>query len=442
MRRYDRSIELTARARSVTPGGAQTMSRQASRFPEGAYPAFLIGGYGCRVWDVDDNEYVDWVCGLAAVTLGYQHPEVCEAMERQMWKGITFSLPHRLEIEVAEMLCKIIPCAEQVRFVKTGSEATEAAIRVARAATGKHTILTVGAGYHSWHSWFAAAKPDHPGVPWPYGTMVRSFRYNNLESLDIAFHADDGNPIWANKVAAVILEPTLVEAPAPGFLQGVKDLAHQHGALLIFDEIVTGFRWATGGGQEFFGVIPDLACFGKGMANGMPLACLVGPRELMKHAELVSGTFGGECLSLAAAKATIEVYRKEPVIARLWEAGLSFKEGLQESIKTFALPAEILGYAVHPVLKWDHPEAKLLMSLFLQESAANGVLLHPGGWNVSYAHDDKAVLESIGACHKAFSVVADALSSLDTWRISDWLKGKECQDSPIRSPWLPRYDQG
>lgn len=435
MRRYDRSAELLGQARRVTPGGSQTMSKQACRFPAGAYPAFLRSGKGCHVWDVDGNRYTDWICGLAAITLGHGHPAVTEAIQKQLFDGVLFSLPHRLEAEVAGMLCENIPCAEQVRFVKTGSEATEAAIRVARAATGRDVILTVGSGYHSWHSWFAAVKPEHPGVPAEMTELIRPFRYNDLDSLqeiiDLVKYAWAADDAPGPEIAAIIMEPTLIEAPDPGFLEGVRALARRHGALLIFDEIVTGFRWAIAGGQEYFGVVPDLACFGKGVANGMPLACLVGPRDLMRHAELVSGTFGGECLSLAAAKAAIEVYRSEPVVETLWRSGATFQEGLRQVIAECGLPAEVVGYPVHPMLRWQHPEARLLMSLFLQETAARGVLLHPSGWNVNYALRPLDIHMSLHACAQALRVVKVAEDSGDPGK---WLLGEPCQDAPIRSP--------
>lgn len=432
MGRYDRSAELLEWLRAASPGGSQTMSKQATRFPEGAFPAMLERGSGCRVWDPDGNEYVDWVMGLAAVTLGYAHPEVNAYITKQLRDGCLFSLPHRLEAEAAELLRQAVPMADQVRWVKTGSEATEAAVRVARAATGKDVIVTPSEGYHSWHSWFSASKPVHPGVPMAYEGLVATFRYNDIGSLQEALRANQG------RVAAVIMEPTLIEAPAPGFLVEVAAACRAFGALLVFDEIVTGFRWALAGGQEFFGVRPDLATFGKGMANGMPLACLVGPPDLMKHAELVSGTFGGECLSLAAAKATIRMYLEEPVIKRMWEAGGAFMSGLAEAVSKLGLPAKVEGYAVHPRVKWEHQEARVLMSLFLQETAARGVLLHPAGWNVSYAHDAEAVSQSIEACRGALDAVQEALGSGEPAR---FLRGKPCQDATIRSPWLPRYGE-
>lgn len=435
MRSYAKSLEWYWRAKKVTPGASQTMSKQPTKFPLGAYPAFIERGKGSHVWDMDRNGYIDWICSLAAVTLGHGHREVNLAVAEQLYKGTLFSLPHHLEAIVAERLCTIIPCAEMVSFIKTGSEATEAAIRVARAFTGRDVIVTVGAGYHSWHSWFSAVKPEHPGVPFDYEFLVRSFTYNDLPSLAAALtsYTDEiEEDVLSDKVAAVILEPTLLTPPAPGFLEGVRDLAHAHGALLIFDEIVTGFRWARAGGQEYFGVTPDLATFGKGMANGFPLACLVGWRDIMRHADLVSGTFGGDLIGLAACNATLDVYEREPVIEHLWKIGTAFRDGLTALIQKHGLPARIVGYGVHPKLKWEYrdefpitaDDATSLMSLFLQETAERGVMLHPGGWNVSYAHTEQDVAESLAACDAAFGICAEALAD---GRIKERLRGNVIQ---------------
>src|SRR5262249_28202669 len=245
-RRFDESMALLARAREVVPGASQTLSKGPAMFVEGAYPVFLERGQGCRVWDVDGNEYVDYVLGLASITLGYAYPPVVEAVARQLERGSIFSLPHPLEVEVSERLTRVIPCAEMVRFVKTGSEADAAAVRVARAATGRDVILY--SGYLGWHEWYAITTPRSKGIPKDFSRLVVPFEYNDLASLDRALAEHHG------RLAAVIMEPVLLDAPAPGFLAAVKALTHRHGALLIFDEIVSGFRWAVGGAQECFGV--------------------------------------------------------------------------------------------------------------------------------------------------------------------------------------------
>src|SRR5262245_20177351 len=248
MRSFDQSMRWLDRARRVVPGLAQTLSKAPSMFVEGAYPVYLERGSGCRVWDVDGNEYVDYLLGLASITLGYAYPPIVEAVTGQMQRGSIYSLPHPLEVEVSERLREIIPCAEMSRFLKTGSEADAAAVRVARAATGRDIILNCG--YAGWHEWHAITTPRSKGIPKDFSRFIAPFDYNDLGSLDRAFDEHHG------RVAAVIMEPVLLDAPAKGFLEGVKERAHRHGALLIFDGIISGFRWAAGGVSASFGATP------------------------------------------------------------------------------------------------------------------------------------------------------------------------------------------
>jgi glutamate-1-semialdehyde aminotransferase len=426
-RRFDRSMSWLARARQVVPGASQTLSKGPGMFVEGAYPVFLERGRGCRVWDVDGNEYVDYILGLASITLGYGYPAVTEAVARQLERGSIFSLPHPLEVEVSERLTEVIPCAEMVRFVKTGSEADAAAIRIARAATGRDVV--VYCGYMGWHDWHAVTTPRSKGIPKDFSRLIAPFDYNDLASLEAALDEHHG------RVAAVIMEAVLLDAPAPGFLAGVKAAAHRHGALLIFDEIVTGFRWAVGGAQERFGVVPDLAAFGKGMANGLPLAAVVGPRELMREFDdvFVSSTFGGDTLALAACLATLDEYRKHPVIEHLWRMGRRFQEGFSTLAARLGVPARVTGYPVHPKIVFDHgsPETRrLLMSLFLQESAARGAIFHFAGFNVSYSHSESDVDETLGACEGALRVVGEAVAD---GRIGDRLRGRPYAEAFRRS---------
>ena len=420
MNHYAESARLLAAARRVTPTGAQTMSKQAARFVEGAFPAFLEHGEGCRVVDSDGNPFVDWVMGLGAVTLGYRHPAVDEAIHRQLRDGILFSLPHRLEMDVAERLVECIPCAQQVRFVKTGSEAAAAAGRVARMATGRDLVLYCG--YHSWHGDYPVTKAEHPGVPETLGNLAKAFPYNDLERLETLFVAHP------SQIAAVMMEPVLFDEPLPGFLEGVQELCRQHGALLIFDEVLTAFRWARAGAQEYFGIVPDLATFGKAMANGMPLACVVGPASLMKHAWAVSGTFGGECLSLAACHAVLEVYEKEDVVSALWKAGTKFQNGFNSLAADLAL---CRGYPIHPRIEFPRgSDPILLMSLFLQETATRGLLFHPAGLNVSVAHEEDLVSKTLAGTAEALGVVRLAIEEGD---VAGHLRGKPMEPALIRA---------
>ncbi len=776
---YDRSMSWLARARQVVPGASQTLSKGPAMFVEGAYPVFLERGRGCRVWDVDGNEYVDYIMGLASITLGYAYPAVTHAVARQLERGSIFSLPHPLEVEVSERLAAVIPCAEMVRFVKTGSEADAAAVRVARAATGRDEVLvcydpdteilteegfrriyalqigdrvatlnpatgvleyqpvlrltsryyqgqlvhfhgkrvdllvtpdhhiyrefrdgsgrasfrlveagtalhrsrqitmTAGArwtgarcdviripsarvvrrthrrdrrrghptkgitefdprlflrflgyyvtegwcqkakrpryeihlaqnpgacrermletiralgfqprlsanhisfaskdlwhflqscgdgasfkqiptwikqldsslleelfeamidgdgtrgpdgrpkkfystskiladdvcelalklgysatvgrhfarslaraphrpnaiyhvslsrrvqrvissgriatvpydgmvycltvpnhlvfarrngravwsgncGYAGWHDWYAITTPRSKGIPKDFSRLVVPFDYNDLASLEAALAEHHG------RVAAVIMEPVLLDAPAPGFLAAVKAAAHRHGALLIFDEIVSGFRWAVGGAQEYFGVVPDLATFGKGMANGLPLAAVVGRAELMREFDdiFVSSTFGGDTLALAACLATLDEYQTQPVIDRLWRMGRRFQDGFRAVAARLGVPARVVGYPVHPKIVFDHgsPETqRLLMSLFLQESAARGAMFHFAGFNISYSHGEADVDETLAACESALRVLGEALAD---GRIAERLRGTPYAEAFRRS---------
>jgi len=417
-REFDRSLALLARARRFVPGASQTLSKGANMFVEGAYPVFLERGRGCRVWDVDGREYVDYILGLASITLGYGYPSVAEAVRAQVDAGSIFSLPHPLEAEVAERLTEVIPCAEMVRFLKTGSEANTAAVRVARAATGRDMI--VYCGYHGWHDWYAVTTPRSKGIPKGANDLIVPFGFNDLVSLEAALEQ------YRGQVAAVIMEAVLLDEPARGFLEGVRAATHRHGAVLIFDEIVSGFRWAVGGAQEYFGVVPDLATFGKGMANGLPLAAVVGRAELMREFEdiFVSSTFGGDTLALAAARAVLAEYRRRPVIEHLWKIGRRFQDGFGRAVSRTGVPAECIGFPVHPkiVFRKEGEEARrLLMSLFLQETARRGVIFHFAGFNVSFSHLDADVDQTLAACEEALQVLAGAL---DDGRIAERLEGK------------------
>jgi glutamate-1-semialdehyde aminotransferase len=316
---------------------------------------------GARVFS-GERCYVDWIAGLASVGLGYQHPDVDEAVTRQIRRGVTHPLPTRLEGEVAELLCDTLTWPEQVRWVKTGSEATDGAMLIARQATGRRKIVSVG--YHGWH---LAHLPGPEHVCLPIGS----------ESV---FGEIDGD------TAGVLVEPMRDQIVDATYLEGIQDCCRDTGALFILDEIVTGFRWEIGGASEYFGITPDLACYGKAMANGYPIAAIVGPRRLMSHATGVSSTFGGECIGLAAARATIQVYRSEPVIDTLWARGEQLMKGVPD----------LEGYSVHPHFpgegKWESER-----SARSQRAAERGHLVHPAGINPMYAHTEADVASLIQA---------------------------------------------
>lgn len=384
------------RALRVTPNGSQTLSKSAVWYGEGVGPSHVVKGEGAVLVDVDGKQYIDFVCGMGSVSLGYR----CEAVDNAVMQavvehGVGHTLPHVLEVEVAERLVDAILCAEMVRFVKTGSEACAGAARIARAATGRDRIVVVG--YHGWHDWYAASKPYHPGVPRPLEQLVTAVPYNDEESLKAELENGD--------IAAVMLEPTLVEHPKPAYLQNVVCLAHRYGALAIFDEMVCGFRWALAGGQEYFAVSPDLATFGKAMGNGYPIACIVGRRDLMRLAWTVSGTFGGDVVGLAACKAVLDEYAgSTQPIARMWERGRRIMAGMKAIIHEYDVPYEVDGWEVHPRVK---PNAVVdystYMTALVEGLASRGILIHPAGFNVSAALTDSQILDTLEAldevCH-------------------------------------------
>lgn len=416
---YKNSYEWLEYARKVTPTAAQTMSKAPERFPLGAFPIFADSGFGARLEDVDGNEFVDWICGLASITLGYNHERVNEAIRWQLQNGINFSLPTKLEAEVGDRLCSKFPCGKEgaIRFLKTGSEANEGALRIARRATGRDTIVTVGTGYHSWHAWGASYKPWHPGVPKVMESLVRTFNYNDLSSLE---------RILDTGVALVIMEPTCHDQTTPEFLRGVIDRAHQVGALVCFDEVVCAGRWAIGGGQEYFGVTPDFCTAGKGLANGMPLACIIGPRHLLAYADLVSGTFGGETLSLAAADAVLDAYEEDNVILTMWQRGKQLQDFFNNRARQLHVEAVCDGYSCKPRIRFtydDGEQNQKSMALFLQQAAEDGALFHPGGLNVCAALTDSDMQVTGSAIGHALVEVRKAVES------GDWsaLKGNLCQ---------------
>lgn len=384
--RYACSEALLERALQSIPLGSQTFSKSLTQYPRGVSPYFIARGDGARVWDVDGHEYLDFVSALCALTLGYRDPDVDAAVRAQLDDGVIFSLPHVLEMQVAEKLIEMVPCAEKVRFGKNGSDATAGAIRVARAHTGREHVAVCG--YHGWQDWYIGATARHRGVPQAVRDLTHVFPYNDLPALEALFDA------WPGQIAAVMLEPMNVCDPAPGYLAAVKALAHRHGALLIFDETITGFRFANGGAQALFGVTPDLATFGKGLANGYPLSAVVGRSDVMRQMEEVffSFTFGGEALSLAASLATLSKLQREPVVATLRQRGERLMAGLRDLLADDGI-GEIFSLSGHPAWSFLLPRDAggcsqwQIKTLFLQEMLARGILTL-GTHNLSYAHQD------------------------------------------------------
>lgn len=405
------SMEYWERAKKVIPGGTQTLSKGPDMFTFGVSPIYLSHGQGSHVWDVDGNEFIDYPLALGPITLGYNYPATVEAVCNQMRKGSTFSLMHPLEVEVAELLTESIPCAEMIRFAKNGADVTSAAIRLSRVYTGREHIACCG--YHGWHDWYIASTDYNNGVPSTLKEYIHTFKYNDIASLEKIFSE------YPNKIAAVIMEPVTIELPKNNFLEKVKDLAHKNNALLIFDEIVTGFRLSLGGAQEYFQVIPDLATVGKGMANGLPISALVGKKEIMQEAAKMffSTTYGGETLSLAATKATVNEMRERKVQDHFWKIGGVLKEKTGRLVNKYRLNDFIKVTGLAPKFwiefiddKGD--EYEILKGLFFQESVNRGILI--GGLQyISYSHSEEDIEKTLEVFETAFMVCKKALDEGD-----------------------------
>jgi len=423
-RELSRSQALLRRAEAVIPCQTQCFSKGPTQFVKGVSPHYLARGKGCRVWDVDGNEYIDYIGALGPITLGYGFPAVDDAVRAQLDSGALLSLPHPLEVEVAELLVKHIPCAEMARFTKTGSEADSAAVRIARAHTGRELIVQTG--YHGWHDWYAITKDQrNRGIPAALHDYILSFPYNDSAALErILVERGD-------HVAAVMVEPSVVGPPDPGFLEACRDLARAHGALLIFDEVVTGFRLALGGAQERYGVVPDLAVFGKAMANGMPMSAVVGKRDVMQSCDDIfySSTFGGEILSLAACKAVIETYAAQPVVQHLETVGGALKKGCQELIGEHGLSGamEVVGFDCRSMFLFEAANgntALAVKSLLHQEVVKRGILGN-GYHNLSYAHQPSDVDETLDVYAEVFPILSEAVNAGD---VDTRLEGPPMQD--------------
>lgn len=408
-KRYIHSIEQLLRAEKIIPLGSQTFSKSRTQYPVGVSPHFIDRAQGAYAWDIDGNRYIDLVNSLAAITLGHGEEKVCEAVRNQLEKGVLFSLPGILESEVAELLVELVPSAEMVRFGKNGSDATAAAIRLARAFTGREHIAVCG--YHGWQDWYIGSTTRNKGVPVAVSELTHKFEYNNIESLKKILHAH------SNKIAAVIMEPMNSQWPLPGFLEKVKRVSAEAGALLVFDETITGFRYSPGGAQELFGVIPDLSTFGKGLANGFPLSAVAGSRKIMMEMEEIffSGTFGGELLSLAAAKVVLEKHKDGDVSEQLNAIGSKLRDRVEEVINRNSM-GTILQLSGHPswiFLNWKAtPEysVDVLKTFFMQEMFEVGILIL-GSHNISLAFNDEVIEEIVSKYEGVLTTMGNEIKS-------------------------------
>jgi len=411
------SVKLFDKAIELIPGGSQTGSKRPSAFAPGAYPIYVDRGMGSHVWDIDGNEYIDYVLALGPLTLGYRYPAIDEAIREQLEKGIIFGLLHPLEVMAAEAIRGVVPCADMVRFFKTGAEAISAAVRVARACTGREKVATYG--YHGWHDIWAcmSPSPSGDGVPPSFRDYVHSFRYNDFDSPASLRSLLKEHP---REFACIVMEPiSYWERPKEGYLEDVRRLSEEDGSPLIFDEIVTGFRLALGGAQELFHITPDLAVVGKGVAAGMPLSAVVGRRKFMERMTdlLISITHGGEALSLAASVAAIREYKEKGVQAHLWKQGSKILESMNRAASEIGVPMEWGGYPPIPMFKFNVEDPTLaedLMTLWLQENARRGVLYRRGGpVYICFSHSDEDVKQTIEVGIEVMRVIKGTLNTGD-----------------------------
>jgi glutamate-1-semialdehyde 2,1-aminomutase len=415
---FDHSDRLRRRAREIIPGGAHTYAKGDDQYPV-LSPGFIARGHGCHVWDVDGNRYIEYGMGNRAVGLGHAYPDVIEAARRELDRGCNFTRPAKIEVDCATAFLETIETAEMVKFGKNGSDATSAAIRLARAATGRDLIARCGDHpFFSTDDWFIGSTEMNAGVPRAIQDLTVSFRYNDLGSAELLLKRYPG------RIAAFILEASRGEPPKDHFLHKLKSLAHEHGALFILDEMITGFRWHLGGAQKAYDIVPDLSCFGKALGNGFSLSALAGKQEFMKlggleqvaapRVFLLSTTHGAETHAMAAAIATMQVYRHEPVIDHLRRQG----EVLESAIRQIAVAHGVeryFGVQGHPAclsyytLDQNGRPSQAFRSLFLQELIRRGILAP--SLVVSYTHEDEDIARTLDAFDEALQVYRKALEN-------------------------------
>ncbi|HTI10960.1 MAG TPA: aminotransferase class III-fold pyridoxal phosphate-dependent enzyme [Puia sp.] len=398
------SDKLYQRALPIMTPVTQTLAKGPGQYVNGVAPKYLKRGKGSHVWDVDGNEYIDYNMAIGPLSLGYAYPKVDEAIAAQLKDGITFSMMHELEVELAELVHRVIPNAEAVRISKTGADVTSAAVRVARAYTGRTKVLCCG--YHGWHDWYISVTSRNSGIPEAIKELTSTFEYNDLDSVRSALDEE---------VACVILEPFVFAAPENNFLQELRKLCTANGTLLIFDEMWTGFRIAVGGAQEYFGVRADLACYSKAFANGMPVSLLTGRKDVMdlfKEEVFFFTTFGGEALSLAAAVATIEEMIEKDVPAWLAEKGRKLKDGYNALAEEWGIAhyTRCIGYDCRSLVSFEATAGNPLeLKSFVQQEMIKRGILWSGFHNMSFSHTEEDVEYTLRAYREVLGLLKEVV---------------------------------
>lgn len=412
-----KSDELYKIALELIPAQTQTLAKGPSQNIKGVAPKYLQRGKGSHVWDVDGNEFIDYTMAVGPISLGYCYDKVDEAIRKQLNDGITFSLMHPLEVEVAQLINKIVPNAESIRFSKTGADVTSAAVRLSRAFTGRDKVLCCG--YHGWHDWYISVTDRNKGIPKVIQDLTFTFNYNDIQSLIESIDED---------TACVILEPFVFEEPKENFLQELRRVCNENGTLLIFDEMWTGFRIAIGGAQEYFGIKADLATFSKAVANGMPIGILTGRKDVMSLLEkdvFFFTTFGGEALSLAAAKATIEELIDKNVPEYLAKQGKKLKDGYNQIANELGIDyTKCFGFDCRTIITFDGEKSGCnpleMKSLVQQEMIKRGILW--GGFhNISFSHSDEDVEYTLKAYKDVLPILKRAVEEKN---IRKYLRGE------------------
>jgi glutamate-1-semialdehyde 2,1-aminomutase len=403
MNNFKNSQHLLNQAKKLIPALSQTFSKAPYSYVEGVYPTYLEKGNGSHVFDVDGNEYIDYVMALGPIILGYNYSKVNKAISTQLKKGISFSLPHSLEVEVSQKLNSIIPNADMVRFAKTGSDGCTAAVRCARAFTKRDKIAYCGTG-GVWHDWFTILTSRNEGIPKSLKKMIKKFNFNDIESLKIITEN------WKDDLAAIYIEPIVLEYPKKDFLKNVKKIAKNIGAVLIFDEVVTGFRYSIGGAQELLNIKSDITVLGKGMANGMPLAAITGKQEIMeKFSDIFYSTsYGGETLSLAACSAVIDELQDKPVINHISKLSNYFYTEFNKLSTELNINVKMEGTDVRSIINYRDKKKEISLlhkSYFYQEMIKQGVLFGPGAVLLSYSHSKNDVDKTLEICKKTLSKI-------------------------------------
>ena len=429
LRNFAAGRGVQTRAHDLIPGGCHTYAKGDDQFPLLA-PPFIHRGLGSHVWDLDDNEFIEYGMGLRSVTLGHAHPRVLEAVSRQLLLGSNFGRPSPIESECAAQFLSLVPTAEMVKFCKDGSHALDGAIRLARAYTGRDGVAYCrDHPFFSTSDWFIGTTPMRAGTLDATHALSYAFSYNDIDSVKALF---DQHP---DHISCVVLEPARLEEPQDDYLHQIKQLCHAHGALLIFDEMITGFRWHNAGAQHLYHVTPDLSAFGKGMANGFALSALAGRRSIMElggllhpgdRVFLLSTTHGAETHAMAAAIATMKIYQDEPVIQRLHQTGSRLREGITEVTRQEGVDNHIQCIGRDCCLLYttrdpDGAPSQAFRALFLQELIRHGILAP--SFVVSNSHTSDDIDITIEAVRRAARVYRMALEEgVDHYLVGDPVK--------------------